>query len=337
MFFTFAIALLFSGCAQKKSFEFSQGEFEQSSWKQVEISEKEFALFLQSFQKSCDKNAYMIDHCDIDSLKELKKRFSLQKFTVEGFMTGYYEPMLYGSRQKSKRYGYPIYKKPDDMFRIDLGSVYEELKGYRLRGRIHGDKILPYYDRAQIEKNGIDAEVICYVDNKVDAFFLQIQGSGKVTLESGEVINVGYADQNGHRYYAIGKYMYEQGYLEQVSMQSIRRFLEQNPQKMDEILNQNGSYVFFEEKKQGATGALGVELTADASVAVDRDYVPLGFGLLLESDNAQINPLVVAQDVGGAINGAGRIDYFFGSGREAAQKAGVMKEEVTLYLLVPKN
>lgn len=335
--FTFAIVLLFSGCAPKKSFEFSQGEFEKAAWSEFDISQKEFELFLQSFKKSCNKNAYTVDYCEIDSLKQLKKSFVPLKVSKSGFMTGYYEPLLYGSRQKSKRYRYPIYKKPNDMFEIDLSSVYKELEGYRLRGRIHGDKIVPYYHRAQIAKNGIDAQVICYVDNRVDAFFLQIQGSGKVRLDSGETINVGYADQNGHRYYAIGKYMYEKGYLQEVSMQTIRKFLEQNPDKMDEILNQNGSYVFFEEREQGATGALGVELTPYASVAVDRKYIPLGFGVLIQSDHEAINSLAVAQDVGGAIKGEGRIDYFFGNTEEAAALAGVMKEEIELYLLVPNK
>jgi membrane-bound lytic murein transglycosylase A len=335
--FVTIILLFFSGCTQKQSFEFSQGEFESASWDGFRITQQEFALFLQSFQKSCDKNAYTIDYCFIDSIAQLKQNFDVVKVASKGFMTGYYEPMLKGSREKSERYKYPIYEKPKDMYEIDLSSVYADLKNYRLRGRIDGDKIVPYYDREQIVQNGVDANVICYVDSEVDKFFLQIQGSGKVLLDTGEVINVGYADQNGHKYYAIGRYMYQKGYLKTVSMQTIRQFLEANPHKIDEILNQNQSYVFFTQNDRGATGALGVELTPYASVAVDRRYIPLGFGVLIQSENENINTLAVAQDVGGAIKGEGRIDYFFGSDEKAALLAGSMKEEIELYLLVPKK
>lgn len=335
--YLFFIVFLFTGCTQKQIFEFSKGEFERSSWKQIQITKEQFEIFLQSFKKSCNKNPYMVDYCGIETLQELKQDFALYKFSTKGFMTGYYEPLLYGSRQKSDTYKYPLYEKPKDMYEIDLSEIYEDLKGYRLRGRIQGDKIVPYYSHEEIATNGVQAEVICYVNSQVDAFFLQIQGSGKVKLDTGETINVGYADQNGHRYYAIGRYMYEKGYLKEVSMQSIRAFLEQNPQKMDEILHQNQSYVFFREKKDGATGALGVQLTQGASVAVDRSYIPLGFGLLIKSDKEYINPLVVAQDVGGAIRGEGRIDYFFGSSQKAADLAGVTKEEIELFLLVPKK
>ncbi|MGM0623306.1 MAG: murein transglycosylase A [Campylobacterota bacterium] len=329
--------LLFSGCTPKQSFEFSRGEFEPAPWSALEVSQKDFDLFLQSFKKSCDKTALMQRYCDVASLEEFKKVFVPMKVASNGFMTGYYEPLLHGSREKNDRYRYPIYAKPKDMYIIDLSSVYDELGNYRLRGRIVDNKIVPYFNRSQIMQNGVDAEVICYVDSEVDKFFLQIQGSGKVQLDSGETINVGYADQNGHRYYAIGRYMYEMGYLQEVSMQTIRKFLEENPHKMDEILNQNQSYVFFRESKRGATGALGVELTPYASIAVDRNYVPLGFGTYIKSQHEAIQPLAVAQDVGGAINGEGRVDYFFGSGKEAAQLAGQMKEEIEVYLLLPRE
>jgi len=337
------IVLFFiTGCAPKKvSFEFSKGEFVQRSWDELHINENELEPFFESFNRSCHRHALTKPYCGIKSIEEFQEVFVPMLVYGSknrgGFMTGYYEPMLRGSREKSQKYHYPIYEPPSDMYTVELSSIYKDLSNYRLRGRIQGNKIVPYYTAKEIREGKIDAKVICYVDNIVDAFFLHIQGSGKVTLDSGEVINVGYADQNGHRYYAIGRYMYQQGYLQEVTMQTIRTFLEKNPDKVDEILAQNDSYVFFTEKNQGATGALGIELVPNASVAVDRNYIPLALPLYIKSNHPKVHSLVVAQDVGGAIRGEGRVDYFFGSSDEAAELAGQMKEPIELYIFVPKE
>ncbi len=334
----FVVALLlFGGCVSKNEVTFKNNTYERASWQELHITPQMFARFAKSYNKSCDKTPHTRQLCPVRSLKEFKTHFMPLKLSRKGFMTGYYEPTLQGSLQKDKRFAYPIYKKPNDMYTIKLASVYEELDDYRLRGRIVGDAVVPYYDREHISQNGLDAEPICYVDNRVDAFFLQIQGSGKVRLQEGDTINVGYVDQNGHRYYSIGRYMHEKGYLKTVSMKSIRQFLEQNPDKIDEILHQNQSYVFFEQKAQGATGALGVELTPYASAAVDAKQLPLGLGMYIKTDHPAVNPLVVAQDVGGAIEGAGRVDYFFGPGSEAAKLAGGMKEQIELFVFVPRD
>ena len=336
------LLLFFTGCAPKKSsFEFSQGEFVQSSWDALYIDEAELELFFESFNRSCHTHALTREYCGIATLEEFQEAFVPMLVhgskDMGGFMTGYYEPMLYGSRVQSQKYYYPIYERPSDMYTVDLGSIYSDLNNYRLRGRIEGNKIVPYYSAQEIRQGKVDAKVIAYVDSIVDAFFLHIQGSGKVTLDSGEVINVGYADQNGHRYYAIGRYMYQQGYLQEVSMQTIRQFLEKNPDKINHILAQNHSYVFFTEKNQGATGALGIELVPNASVAVDRRFIPLAMPLYIKSEHPQVHNLVVAQDVGGAIRGEGRVDYFFGSSEEGVELAGQMKEPIELYMFVPRD
>ncbi len=337
-----ALALLLAGCGAKQyDPDFSEAALQERGWDRFE--KKDFDReFLQTFYKSCEHQPLLKGQCDsnITTFEQFQKHFLPVKVMGEqeqGLMTGYYEPLLHGSREKTKRYFYPLYEKPEDMYTVELHEIYPELEGYRLRGKIQGDKIVPYYDRNDIEAGLAKATPICYVDSKIDAFFLQVQGSGKVQLDSGEILNIGYADQNGHRYRSIGRYMYEKGYLQQVSLQSIKKYLQSNPEKMDEILGYNSSYVFFREREQGATGALGVELTPMRSVAVDRNYVPLGFPLYLKTEEKVVNRYVVAQDVGGAIKGEIRVDYFFGHGKAAERLAGRMKAPVEVYMFVPRE
>jgi membrane-bound lytic murein transglycosylase A len=335
-FFGAVVALLLAGCAPKQ-IELSKEPFpvRLSTWEALEETHHDMYAFFEAFARSCDKLEVLKPYCGITTLAELKAQFVPVKIIEEGRMTGYYEPTLHGSKTRSARYHYPIYGLPEDLVRIDLGAAYPELASYRLRGLVEGKRVVPYPDHATIHERGLDAPILCYVDSRVDAFFLHIQGSGKVLLEEGGVLNVGYADQNGHPYRAIGRYMKEKGYLEAVSMQTIRAFLEQHPDKMDEILHVNPSYIFFDAKAQGATGALGVELVAHGSVAVDRTYIPLGMPLFIKTTHPKINPWVVAQDVGGAIRGAARVDYFFGPGEEAAADAGTLYAPIELFLLLP--
>lgn len=262
--------------------------------------------------------------------------------TNTGVITGYYEPLLRGSLTKSEKYKYPIYKTPKDMYIVDLSSVYPELKKYRLRGKLKGNKIIPYDDREAINERD-DLEAICYVDDRFDLFFLHIQGSGKVQLETGEVLNVGYANQNGHKYKGIGGMLLQEGVLQGygASMQGIKAYLQDNPERVDEILHANESYIFFSKRSQGATGALGTELTAGRNLAVDRRYIPLGMPVFINTKNSvtqeKINRLMVAADVGGAIKGEIRADFFYGNGKDAELHAGGMKEQGKLTILVPKE
>lgn len=267
----------------------------------------------------------------------------------EGLFTGYYEPQLRGSRKRSERYRVPLYVRPPDLVMVDLGDFREELKGQRIAGRVEDGDLIPYPDRKAIEEGalaGRELELV-WVDDPVDAFFLQIQGSGRVRLDDGSEMRVGYAAQNGHPYFAIGKDLVERGALtrEQVSMQSIRKWLEENPDLADDVMARNASYVFFEELKgEGPLGAQGVPLTPGRSLAVDLKHWTLGAPVWLGTRAPSPRPgepdrplrrLLVMQDTGGAIRGVVRGDVFWGHGEEAAEIAGRMKHPGRMWVLVP--
>ncbi|HYU33139.1 MAG TPA: MltA domain-containing protein [Thermoanaerobaculia bacterium] len=269
----------------------------------------------------------------------------------EGLFTGYYEALLNGSRTRTERYNVPLYGRPTDLVSVDLGLFREDLKGRRIAGRVEDGKLVPYADRQTIEQGalaGRDLELV-WVDDPVDAFFLQIQGSGRVRLAEGGEMRIGYAGENGHPYYAIGRELVKRGALkkEEVSMQSIRRWLEEHPQEAPGVLATNASYVFFQEiEGEGPLGAEGVPLTPERSLAVDRKHWPLGVPLWLDTmapaaqENAPDRPLrrlVIAQDTGGAIRGPIRGDVFWGVGDEAASIAGRMKHAGRLWVLVPRT
>jgi membrane-bound lytic murein transglycosylase A len=266
----------------------------------------------------------------------------------EGLITGYYEPLLFGSRKPTERYRYPIYAIPDDLVVVDLAGVYPELKNMRLRGRVNGRRLIPYFERAQID--GPDAPLrgkeIAWVDDPYDLFFLHIQGSGRISLESGETLRVGYAEQNGHPYKAIGRVLIDRGELtrEDVSLQSIRAWLRAHPDRSAELLNTNASYVFFRElptTADGPPGSLGVPLTPQRSIAVDRRYVPLGAPVYISSSSSDssraLNRLTLAQDTGGAIRGPVRADFFWGAGETAEREAGSMKDRLRMWILLPQG
>ncbi|NVM77947.1 membrane-bound lytic murein transglycosylase A [Duganella sp. SG902] len=268
---------------------------------------------------------------------------------TDGLITGYYEPLLHGARKKGGPYQTPLYKVPDDMVTIDLASVYPELKGMRLRGKVVGKKVVPYATRADIESANFSGKELLWVDDPVESFFLQVQGSGRVQLsDTGETVRVAYADQNGHPYKSIGKYLVEKGELtlEQASAQGIKAWIAGHPTRMQELFNVNPSYVFFKEEKLpdpkvGPKGSLGVPLTPQRSVAIDATQLPQGAPVFLSTtqpnSDIPLQRLVMAQDTGGAIRGAIRVDYFFGFGTEAAENAGRMKQRGSIWVLLPKQ
>lgn len=355
----FFAVMLYTTCCEKvytKKEDISKANLYKVKWDDLEgFSDDDLETALEVFQKDCKRSIRY------ENLKEVCQRsfdaengesFFTNNFTPyqligdeneeEGLITGYYEPLLKGSLTKTQRFKYPLYKTPDDLLIIDIDDVYTSLKGYRLRGKIKGNRVIPYDSREEIEKRD-DLEAICYVDNKVDLFFLQIQGSGKVQLEDDTILNVGYAGQNGRKYYAIGRELVKKGYVakEDISLQSIKKWLESNPSKMDEILNLNESYIFFRQSLKNAAGSLGSELTANRNLAVDRKYIPLGFPVFINTTNPvtneKINSLTVAADTGGAIKGEIRADFFFGFGERAKELAGKMKQKGKLYLFIPNN
>ncbi|MCL2346364.1 MAG: murein transglycosylase A [Desulfobulbus sp.] len=263
-----------------------------------------------------------------------------------GMMTGYYEPLLRGSRQRTRGFRQPVLGVPDDLLSIDLSAIFPELKDKRLRGRLDGKRVVPYWTRGEIVGRGerIPARTLLYVDDAVELFFLQVQGSGRVRLADGSLVRLNYADQNGHPYQSIGRVLVERGdlKLEEASMQGIQAWARANPGRLDDLLNSNPSYVFFRElpdSQDGPIGALGVPLTAERSIAVDPRSVPLGAPVFLSTtrpNSAQpLNRLVLAQDTGGAIKGAVRADFFWGFGKTAGEQAGRMKQSGKMWLLLP--
>lgn len=280
-------------------------------------------------------------------------RETLDETQPEGLLTGYYEPLLTGSRQQEHPGQVPLRALPPDLLTIDLSAVAPQLKGMRLRGRLDGQKVVPYLDRRSIEAReniyGMAGQpVVAWADDAVDAFFLEIQGSGRVQLRDGSLIRVGYADQNGHPYQAIGKTLVQRGHLkrEEVTGPSIQTWLRENPDKARDVMHTNPGVVFFREvpvndadPDAGPIGALSVPLTPERSIAVDRSRIPLGSVVYLQSTNpvtqAPIQRFVMAQDTGGAIRGGRRADYFWGYGHEAGVHAGLTKAPVRMWVLTP--
>ena len=258
-----------------------------------------------------------------------------------GVLTGYYEPYLHGSLKKHGIYIYPVYATPKDLITVDLNTIYPDLKNYRLRGRIEGNKLVPYYTRAQSASMKIDADVLCYVDSKIDLFFLEVQGSGRVLLDTNETLFIGYDNQNGHHYSSIGRYLVDAGEipLEDISLQSIRTWFLKHPKRVDEVLHHNKSVVYFRIKDKKATGSLGLELTPGRSIAVDKRIIPLGSMLYLNAKQKDISfsKIVQAQDTGGAIKGAIRADMFLGFGDKAREVAGRLKAPLHLWIFLPKD
>lgn len=265
-----------------------------------------------------------------------------------GTITGYYVPDLDGSRVRTERFAYPLYAAPDDLLIVDLRSVYPELGSYRLRGRIEGRRVVPYYTRAELDQGveSLSGKELFWVDDPVELFFLHIQGSGRIRLENGESVMINYADQNGHPYRSIGRLLIDRGAMSkaQMSMQNIRRWARNNPDQVWSLLGENPSFIFFRELDQAVQsppGSLGIPLTPEVSLAVDPRTIPLGAPVFLATtwpyNPRPLHKLMVAQDTGGAIKGQVRGDFFWGMGDEAGALAGRMKQDGRLWVLLPLN
>ena len=264
-----------------------------------------------------------------------------------GTITGYYVPEMSGSRIRTERYQNPIYRVPDDLLTIDLSSVYPELEGYRLRGRLEGNRVVPYHTRFELDQNSaaLKGNEILWVEDPVELFFLHIQGSGSIRFDNGENVMINYGNQNGHPYRSIGKLLIERGEmtLDQMSMQNIRAWAKKNPDQVAALLGENPSYIFFRELPDEMTtppGSLGVPLTPEVSLAIDPRTIPLGAPVFLSTtwpyNPKPLNRLMVAQDTGGAIKGGVRADFFWGLGHEAGALAGRMKQEGKMWVLLPR-
>ncbi len=254
----------------------------------------------------------------------------------EGLFTGYYESELHGSRVRSEKYAYPLYRKPSDLVMSEADKKW---------GRFSWGRLIPYYDRASIDEGALEGQglELVWVDDPVEAFFLHIQGSGRVNLKEGGVMRVGYAGVNGHPFIPIGRKLAEGGYmdLKDVSMQSIRKWMKDNPKRARELMHQNPSYVFFREiPGDGPIGCMGIPVTPKRSMAVDKRIFPMGAPIWFDGyhpdNHFNHRHLMVAQDTGGAIRGAVRGDFFWGFGKEAMEQAGKMKSKGQYYIFLPK-
>ena len=265
---------------------------------------------------------------------------------TQGLVTGYYEPVLRGDRERRAPFVHPLFAPPDDLLIIDLAAVAPDTRNMRLRGRLDGRRVVPYWSRAEIEdgKAPVGGKELVYVDDAIEAFFMQIQGSGRVRLANGEELRIGYADQNGHPYQSIGRWLVDRGELAlgQASMQGIQAWARANPARVVELLSRNPSYVFFRElppSPGGPPGAQGVPLTAERSIAIDPRFIPLGAPVYLATthpnSSVPLERLMVAQDTGGAIRGAVRADFYWGTGPDAGLLAGRMRQQGRMWVLLP--
>lgn len=339
-----------------------------SDWKQDNIS-----TAINALKKSCQKikdntNEYidMLSAIKIPTADYLKicsnltnvrpikyKEFIENNFTPylvkyngesEGKFTSYYEAELHAAYHKTERYKYPIYGRPFDLIELNLQDFDKTLPNKRLVGRIKGNKFIPYYSRAEIHDKPLNAPVILWGDNEVDIYVMQIQGSAVAQMEDGSKIRIGYADNNGRQFKGIGSILLEEKLIKpgQASMGKIKKWLKENPEKAVAPMNKNERYIFHRLiNSEGPIGAQGVSLTAGRSLAVDRKYIPLGALLWLETngpDKEEIHKLVIAQDIGEAIKGGVRGDYFWGSGGDdVLEKAGKMHAKGKYYILLPKD
>ncbi len=302
-----------------------------------------FLTFIEKKPSQKELNTFIDQHYHVYAV--------MQNSQVKSVLfTGYYEPMLYGSLNRTETFRYPVYSRPKDLVTFDQSG---KGNGKAEVGRDTGNGIVPYYTRQQIEERGVsgmNVSSIAWVNDPVALFFLQIQGSGKISLENGHMIKVHYQISNGHPYKSIGKYLIDKNKLskETVSMQSIREYLNTHPDEVEDIFNYNPRYIFFETVGKGPVGCFNIELTPGRSVALDRQAAPAGALVFIQTEKPEVDSsgkiqswnkfsrFLLNQDTGSAIKGPGRADIFWGNGNYAELAAGYMKHPGQLYFLVLK-
>ena len=282
--------------------------------------------------------------------KYFKKHFSPWQIKSAnkniGKLTGYYEPIINGSLSKSNKYRYPLYGKPDDLLIVKIDQAYPELKGKKVRGRMQDNVIIPYYTRKEIESGEYPSiKPIAWAEDKVDIFFLQIQGSGKLQLPNKSIVKLNYDGHNGHPYTSIGRILIQEHGLSiaDVSMDKIKKWINNNPKLGDNLMERNKSFVFFkitEDSKNGPTGSVGYPLTQLRSIAIDPMKNPMGFLYFINTVDLKyhnISRFVFGEDTGSAIKGQIRFDFFWGSGNESGSLAGKTNEEIVAWVILPNN
>ena len=324
----------------------------------LQVDARKAALAMDSFRTSCPglvrrtdnsgltQNSDWVAACDAvktwtnDAISFFAEHMdTVQVGTGRAFATGYFEPEIAGCRTPQVGCDVPVYKRPPDLIDVDLGQFSDDLKGRNIRGKVSGAKFVQYDDRAMIENGSLAGRglEIAYASDAVEFFFLQIQGSGRLKLPDGNVMRIGYDSQNGRGYTGIGRLMRDRGLITDASMQGIVAFLAANPEEGRKIMQENKSYIFFRELTgAGPLGAMGYPVVGEASIAVDVKFIPLGAPVWLSMDRAEPNGIWIAQDTGGAIKGANRIDTFWGAGDRARLIAGGMAARGTALLFLPK-
>jgi membrane-bound lytic murein transglycosylase A len=355
-FAALGLLMILAACAETPAFQLSQTNFDNlPGWNSDHQSEAA-AAFARSCAKlksgkydwhaPCAALAANMPQDDASARAFFERYFTPYSVNdgEDGLFTGYYEAELRGAPDMTPQYRTPLYTRPDDLVSVDLGLFKSKLQGQHIVGKVSKTELIPYDDRAAIADSSLNgrARPIVWVDDPVDAFFLEVQGSGQVKLADGSVMRVGYDGANGRAYVAIGKALADMGELQKpVTMQAIRAWLAAHPDRAQQVMNLNPSYVFFRRiEGDGPVGAEGVVLTSRRSMAVDPAYISLGTPVWLDTINPGGSPLqrlMVAQDTGGAIKGAVRGDFFWGAGDDAERAAGAMQSRGRYFVLLPKS
>ena len=318
------------------------------------ITAKEVGDSLAAFEKLLD-----LWDCRECFAREVHARFDLLPSSVDSefsdvLFTGYYQPVIEGSLTPTEQFRYPIFRKPEDLITAERVTLKPKIVTERIFGRAVGEQFTSYYSRREIDDAGAlrgRGLEIAWVGDPIDLFFLHIQGSGIVRLPNGKQLSVGYAAQNGWPYRSIGRLLIDDGKIakEEMSMQRLRRYLDEHPNERDEILAYNESYVFFRVLENGPLGSLEVPVTAGRSIATDARLFPKGSLAWIHTEIPVIDragrlagwrPIarfVLNQDTGGAIRGLQRADLYFGTGEEPAALAGYMNRPGKFFFLMLKS
>lgn len=312
---------------------------------QQTLASEHFEYSLAEYKKHCQK---MLDIADKAILKEyIEDNFEpylvYANGTADGKFTSYYEANIRASYEKSGKYKYPIYGRPKDLVEVNLRDFDASLPNQRLIGRVKNGKLVKYYTRQEIDEGKLDAPIILWGDDDVDIFIMQIQGAAVATLPDGKEVRVGYAENNGHQFKGIGSILLEKKLIKpsEASMPKIREWLKDNGESAKRNMLLNNRYIFHKiVEADGPLGAMGLPLYAGRAMAVDRSYIPLGSMMWLETtapSGSKLNKMVMAEDVGSAIKGGIRGDYFWGHGEDALAEAGRMNSKGQYYILIPKG
>jgi len=348
--------LLFVACTPKPTKQLSAisyGTYHESSFKDIPGWEDEnFSESFEIFKKTCEhvkSNELFKVVCSNTSTTQSARSFFENNFTPfstlanEQALGGYYEPLLYGSLKKTKTYSYPVYGVPKDMFNIDILPVYQKEFSKPLRGHIVEKKIKPYFSRAQINNGAIKSPPLCYVNDKINLYFMQEEGTGRIVFPNKKSLHLGYGDHNGYPYTSIKDVFIKKGLLgkKEISPKNMREYLRKNPSSEDEVFQSNASYTFFEKYSQKATGALGMVLQEKRSVAVDKRNIALGMPMFISVKeplkDTKIQRIMFAQDTREQLKGKTEIEIFFGAGNKARKEAEAMNVMTKVWILVPND